>query len=471
MIEKDIRKIALVGAGDAAERFITTIHQSSLNSQFTFSYIFDDNENKVGSTIHGIKIVDTVNNIHKYKDSFDEIVVAIPSCSDADFNTIYNMLLKTEKKILTIPSLKAILRKPDSITSVRDVDIRDLIKRDEVEISYDEIDNYIKNKTVLVTGGAGSIGSMIIKLCLDSGANKVICIDSSEYNIYSMLQEQSQERLLWKVSDIKDFKMMDIHFEKYKPDIIFHAAALKHVNLQESNLKDCLLTNFYGTNNILKLAIKYNIENFVLISTDKAVEPINNMGLSKRMAEFLAYYHSNSSNTKMSVVRFGNVIGSSGSVLNYFSELIKNRKDIVVTHPEVSRFFMSIKEACYLVLQSVQSTEKKYQVFMLDMGEEILIKDIAERLILLSGLSLGKDINIKFSKLAKGEKIREKLNYSFETALPSDTSKLVKLNSSNNIDNDSFSEIISDLEDMIYNKDISDNEIISYLSDCFKELI
>jgi FlaA1/EpsC-like NDP-sugar epimerase len=312
---------------------------------------------------------------------------------------------------------------------------------------------------------------MIVKLCLDSGAKKVICIDSSEYNIYSMLQEQSQERLLWKVSDIKDFKMMDIHFEKYKPDIVFHAAALKHVNLQESNLKDCLLTNFYGTNNILKLAIKYNIENFVLISTDKAVEPTNNMGLSKRMAEFLAYYHSSASNTKMSVVRFGNVIGSSGSVLNHFAELIKNKKDIVVTHPKVSRFFMSIKEACYLVLRSVQSTEKNYQVFMLDMGKEILIKDIAERLILLSGLSLGKDINIKFSKLEKGEKIREKLSYSFETALPSDTSKLVKLNSSNNIDNDSFSEIISDLEDKIYDKDISDNKIISYLNDYFKELI
>lgn len=471
MKDKNIRKIAIVGAGDAAERFIKTIYESSLSSQFIFSYLFDDNKNKVGSTICGIKVVDVINNIHKYKDSFDEIIIAIPSSSDSDFNTIYDLLLKTEKKILTIPSLKEILKQPDSIISIRDIDVRDLIKRDEVEISYDGIDNYIENKIVLVTGGGGSIGSMIIKLCLDAGAKKVICIDSSEYNIYSMLQEQSQERLLWKVSDIKDFKMMDIHFEEYNPDIVFHAAALKHVNLQESNLRDCLLTNFYGTDNILKLSIKYNIENFVLISTDKAVEPTNNMGLSKRMAEFLAYYHSSTSSTKIAVVRFGNVIGSSGSVLNHFAELIKNRKDIVVTHPEVSRFFMSIKEACYLVLRSVQSTEKHYQVFMLDMGKEILIKDIAKKLILLSGLSLGKDINIKFSKLEKGEKIREKLSYPFETALPSDTSKLLKLNSSNNIDKTSFSEIISDLEDKIYDKNISDNKIISYLNDYFKELI
>ena len=364
-MSKNIKRVTVVGAGEAAQMFILTVKSSAkFSNQYNFVSIFDDDKKKINSTIDKIKILDNIKNIGKYKDSFDKIVIAIPSASKSDFNRIYDICLKTNKEILTIPSLREILDKSKSITSVRDIDIKDLIERDEISINYNEISKIVSNKTILITGGAGSIGSVILELCLIGKAKKIICIDNSEYNTYSLLNKISNRKLICKVSDIRDIKMMDFYFQKYKPEIVFHAAALKHLNLQENNLRDCLITNFFGTENILKLVKKYSVNNFVLISTDKAVEPSNNMGLSKRMAEFIVYYYADILKTKMSVVRFGNVIGSSGSVLNYFSSLIKSKKNITITDPKVSRFFMSIEEACYLVLHSIINTKKNFQIFI-----------------------------------------------------------------------------------------------------------
>jgi len=469
--QNGVKKIAVVGAGDAATRFIKTIINSSFNNNFLFTAIFDDNQNKIGQKIAGVEILDSIRNISKYIDSFDEIVIAIPSSSEKEFNNIYNVLLKTEKKILTIPSLKEILNYPDSITSVRDINMKDLINRDEVEISIDRINSSIENKTILVTGGGGSIGSVIIDLCLSGSAKKIICLDNSEFNVYKLNQKFIDNRLKSFVSDIKDHQMMDYFFKKYKPDIVFHAAALKHVNIQEKNIRDCLLTNVYGTNNILELSIKHQISNFVLISTDKAVEPSNYMGLSKRIAEILVHFHSHQANIKMSSVRFGNVIGSSGSVLNYFTNLIKDKKDIIVTHPKVARFFMSIKEACYLVLLSVKNSQKNHQVFMLDMGEEILIKDIAEKLIQLNGLIVGKDIKVLFSKLEKGEKLSEKLNYQFEKSFNTEVSKLIRLDSQKEIKAESIKKFMDDLSKLVYSQNTSDSEIASFIDKSLKGLI
>ena len=266
--------------------------------------------------------------------------------------------------------------------------------------------------------------------------------------------------------------MMNLYFSKYKPDIVFHAAALKHVNLQEENIRECLLTNFFGTQNILSLLDKYSVDKFLLISTDKAVEPSNNMGLSKRMAELLVSHYSNSSKTKMSIVRFGNVIGSSGSVLIHFSELIKNREDITVTHPKVKRYFMSIEEACYLVINSINEVKNSYQIFMINMGEEILIDQIAKTLIRINGLKLGRDININYSKLSKGEKISEKLNYSFEQKKVLDSNKIIRLDSSKTINHRTFDRFISELHEMIYKIDkTSNSSIVAHLKKYFKGLV
>lgn len=469
--KKSVKKIAVVGAGDAAKRFIKTIINSSFKSNFIFTSIFDDNKNKIGQEIDGIEILDSIKNISKYVDNFDEIVVAIPSSSKKEFNNIYNIILKTNKKILTIPSLKEILNHPESITSVRDINMKDLINRDELEISLNKINRSIEDKTILVTGGGGSIGSVIVELCLSGSAKKVVCLDNSEFNVYKLNQKFSDNRLESFVSDIKDYEMMDYFFNKYKPDIVFHAAALKHLNIQEKNIRDCLLTNVYGTNNILELSKKYEINNFVLISTDKAVEPSCYMGLSKRVAEILVHFHSHQANVNMSSVRFGNVIGSSGSVLNHFTKLISQRKNITVTHPKVSRFFMSIKEACYLVLLSVKNSQENHQVFMLDMGDEIYIKDIAEKLIQLNGLVVGEDIKILYSQLEKGEKLSEKLNYKFEQSFDTEISKLIRLDSNKEIANQSIEIFMKNLSKLIYNKEVVDSEIANYIDTTLEGLV
>lgn len=466
-----MKKIAIVGAGEAGKRFIDTVLSSSVKSKFTITSIFDDDIEKIDTSIHGLRVTDLIVNLGKYVNLFDIIVIAIPSCGESKFNQIYSRCVETGKKVLTIPSHKDILSKSQEISSVRDINIKDLIDRDEMPINHKNIANAVKDKTVMITGGAGSIGSVILELCLKNQVKKIICIDSSEYNTYKLIQKVKTNKIAFETGDIKDYEMMNFYFKRYKPDIVFHAAALKHVNLQETNLRNSLLTNFFGTDKIIKLSIKYNIKDFVLISTDKAVEPTNNMGLSKRLAELLAIYYASSCNINISIVRFGNVIGSSGSVLNHFSALIKNKKDIMITDKKVKRFFMSIREACYLVLESINNSKENCQIFMIDMGEEILIKDIAEKLITLNGLKVNKDINIIFGKLKKGEKISEKLKYNFEESSKTQTDKLLALKSRNHEQSIDFELFKRDLEDLIYKNNISSIKIESMIRKEIKDFI
>ena len=466
-----MKKIAIIGAGEAGERFINTVLSSSLKDSFTITAIFDDDIEKINSSIHGLRVTDSIEHLDKYTDLFESIVIAIPSCNESTFNRIYSLCSKTGKKVLTIPSHKDILNKSQEISSVRDISIKDLIDRDEMPINHNNIANAIKDKVVLITGGAGSIGSVISKLCLDNQVKEIICVDSSEFNIYTLMQSTDKENIIFESGDIKDYEMMNFYFNKYKPDIVFHAAALKHVNLQEKDIRNSLLTNFFGTDNILKLSIEYNIDNFVLISTDKAVEPSNNMGLSKRLAELIAMNYALNSDTKISIVRFGNVIGSSGSVLNHFSDLIKKKQDIVITDKNVKRFFMSIREACYLVLESINNSNKGCQIFMIDMGEEILIYDIAKKLIDLNGLKVNKDIKIVFGHLKKGEKISEKLNYNFESISKTKTKKLLALKDDYNSKLINFQLFKSNLKKLLYNNDISSREIELMIKKEIKNLI
>ena len=466
-----MKKIAIIGAGAAAERFIETVLSSSLKNSFTITAIFDDDIEKINSPIHGLSVTDSIEHLNKYIDLFESIVIAIPSCSESAFDKIYNLCLKTGKKVLTVPSHKDILNKSQKISSVRDISIKDLIDRDEMPINHNNISKAVKDKVVLITGGAGSIGSVILNLCLDNQVKEIICIDSSEFNTYTLMQSIDKENISYETGDIKDYEMMNFYFDKYKPDIVFHAAALKHVNLQEPDIRNSLLTNFYGTDNILKLSIEYNTENFVLISTDKAVEPSNNMGLSKRLAELLAINYSLNSATKISIVRFGNVIGSSGSVLNHFSDLIKKKQDIVITDKNVKRFFMSIREACYLVLESINNSNKNCQIFMIDMGEEILIHDIAKKLINLNGLKVNEDIKILFGNLKKGEKISEKLNYNFESISETKTKKLLALTGDYNSKLTNFHLFKSNLKDLLYVSEISSKKIELMIKDECKNLI
>ena len=466
-----MKKIAIIGAGAAGERLIHTILSSDLKDKFLITAVFDDNIEKIESSLHGLKIIDSIKNINRYIHLFDSLIIAIPSCNEVEFSRIYNICLQTGKTVLTVPSHRDILNKSKKISSVRNINIKDLINRDEMPINHKNIANTVKDKTVLITGGAGSIGSVILELCLENQVKKIICIDSSEYNTYTLIQNIGTKKVTFETGDIKDYEMMNFYFKKYKPDIVFHAAALKHVNLQETDLRNSILTNFFGTDNILQVSIKYNVENFVLISTDKAVEPSNNMGLSKRLAELLAIDYASSCKMNISIVRFGNVIGSSGSVLNYFSDLIKNNKDIMITDKKVKRFFMSIREACYLVLESINNSKSNCQIFMIDMGEEILIKDIAEKLIILNGLKVNKDINIVFGKLKKGEKISEKLKYNFEDSSETQTDKLLALTVHDYKESINFESFKKNLKDLIYKNNISSIQIESMIKKEIKNFI
>jgi FlaA1/EpsC-like NDP-sugar epimerase len=465
MIKSKINRLAIVGAGGAAKNLIGSITpSSSLSNKYKIIGLFDDDDNKINTSIEGYKVLDKISNISKHADFFDSIVIAVPSCSEKQFKDIYNSCLKAKKYIMTVPAYGEILNSPKNISSVRDIDIEDLINRKEMPINRKIIEEIIKNEIVLVTGGAGSIGSEIIKQCLKGSARKIICIDSSEYNTYNLQKEISTKKLVCITADIKDKNLMELYFNKFKPTIVFHAAALKHVNLQENDIRNTLLTNFYGTENILDCSENIGVKNFVLISTDKAVEPSNNMGLSKRLAELLLSERFDDTKINLSIVRFGNVVGSSGSVLNLFSDLIREKKDLLITHPKVKRFFMSIEEACYLVIQSIKINSSKSNICMIDMGNEIFIKDIAETLIQLNNLVPNKDINIKYSKLRKGEKLSEKLEYSFEKRINTDVDKLVFLESLNTFKECELENFKIELLKMIYNKNIKSAEIESFIN-------
>ncbi len=465
MIKSKITRLAIVGAGGAAKNLIGSITPSrSLSSKYKIIGLFDDDNNKINTSIEGYKVLDKISNISRHADYFDSIVIAVPSCSEKQFKDIYNFCLKAKKYIMTVPAYGEILNSPKTISSVRDINIEDLINRKEMPINRKVIEEIIKNEIVLVTGGAGSIGSEIIKQCLNGSAKKIICIDNSEFNTYNLQKEIRAKKLVCITADIKDKNLMELYFNKFKPTIVFHAAALKHVNLQENDIRNTLLTNFYGTENILDCSEKIGVKNFVLISTDKAVEPSNNMGLSKRLAELLLSERFDHTKINLSIVRFGNVVGSSGSVLNLFSDLIREKKDLFITHPKVKRFFMSIEEACYLVIQSIKINSSKSNICMIDMGNEIFIKDIAETLIQLNNLVPNKDINIKYGKLRKGEKLSEKLEYSFEKRINTDVNKLVFLESLNTFKKCELENFKIELLKMIYNKNIKSSEIESFIN-------
>ncbi len=465
MTKSKKNRLAIVGAGGAAKNLIGSITPSkSLSNKYSIIGLFDDDDKKINTSIEGYKVLDKISNILKHTDLFDSIVIAVPSCSENQFQKIYNYCLQTKKRIMTVPAYGEILSSPKTISSVRDINIEDLIHRKEMPINKKTIEEIIKDKIVLVTGGAGSIGSVIIKQCLNGSAKKIICIDNSEFNTYNLQKEISSKNLVCITADIKDKNLMEIYFKKFKPEIVFHAAALKHVNLQEDDIRNTLLTNFYGTENILDCSENIGVKDFVLISTDKAVEPSNNMGLSKRLAELLLSERFNNKKINLSIVRFGNVVGSSGSVLNLFSDLIREKKDLLITHPKVKRFFMSIEEACYLVIQSITINSKKSNICMIDMGNEIFIKDIAETLIYLNNLVPNKDINIKYGKLRKGEKLSEKLEYSFEKRISTNVDKLVVLESLNTVKKSELKKFKIELLKMIYTKNIKSTEIESFIN-------
>ncbi|MCT7508565.1 UDP-N-acetylglucosamine 4,6-dehydratase (configuration-retaining) [Aliarcobacter cryaerophilus] len=399
--DKKTKTFVIYGAGKAGLQ----LQREFLNSEYKLICFIDDDEILHHRSIDGISIFSKEKYCSLYSNkNFDMMIIAMPSASKEQINKIYNSMQDKFGTIKILPSMSNILKEEEFTKQLKDITVEDLLARHPKDLDKRQIESFIKDKVVLITGAGGSIGSEISRKCANFGAKQLILLDHSEFNLYSITEELKDFNIVSVMQTVRKIEFLEKTFEKYKPQIVIHAAAYKHVPLVEHNILEGITNNIIGTKNTIDLSIKYKVEKFVLISTDKAVRPTNVMGTTKRVCELYAQ-NVDSKNTEIVAVRFGNVLGSSGSVIPKFKAQIEAGKNITVTHPEITRYFMLIPEACELVLQAA-SIGKGGEIFILDMGEPIKIVDLAKKMIELSGRS---EIGIEFCGLRCGEKLYEEL--------------------------------------------------------------
>lgn len=406
--------VLIVGAGDAAEMIIREMYKHPELNKAIVGLIDDDPEKK-DLEIHGVKVIgnryDIPDIISDYR--VDEVIIAIPSAPGTEIKEIYSLSSRKDKvSVKTVPGVYEIIQGDVNLSQLREVKVEDLLRRDPVELKTDKIKSYIKDKIVLITGGGGSIGSELCRQVAKFKPRQVIIFDIYENNAYLLQRELMENNpdidVRTIIGSVRDIDKLNYLFARFKPEVVFHAAAHKHVPLMENNPGEAVKNNIFGTKNVTAMADKYNSEKFVLISTDKAVNPTNVMGATKRIAEMVIQNFDARSQTNFTAVRFGNVLGSCGSVVPIFKEQISEGGPVTVTHKEVTRYFMTIPEAVQLVMQA-GSISNGGEVFVLDMGEPVKILDLARDLISLSGLEPGKDIEIEITGLRPGEKLHEEL--------------------------------------------------------------
>ncbi len=395
------KSVVIYGAGRAGIK----LESEFANSEYRIKYFIDDDKVIQNRSIDAIKVISK----ERLKEiigteKLDLLVIAIPSASKNRINDIYDNLGEYFKEIQILPSLDDILSDKDLSAQLKDISVEDLLARHPQDLDKEKIKQFIKDKTILVTGAGGSIGSEIGRQCEKFGAKKLILLDHSEYNLYAITEELKKIPTVSVMQNVVDKEFLEQTFIIHMPEIVIHAAAYKHVPLVEANIYEGILNNVIGTKNVIDLSIKYNVKKFVMISTDKAVRPTNVMGTTKRICELYAQ-NSNGNGTDIVAVRFGNVLGSSGSVIPKFKSQIENGQNITVTHPDITRYFMLIPEACELVLQA-GAIGTGGEIFILDMGEPIKITDLAKKMIELSGKN---NIEIEFTGLRPGEKLYEEL--------------------------------------------------------------
>ncbi len=457
------KRILLIGAGDASEKVIREV-ENNKNLLYKVVGLVDDDLTKVGKKIHGIPVVGSLDDLkeHAYSLQVDELLIAILTASGEEMKRIVRLCQETQLPFKVLPGLGEFLDGKVSLKSMRDISYGDLLGRSEVRLEQDRIGSYLADKVVLVTGAGGSIGSELCRQILRFSPKLMILFDAGEENLYSIQMELKHEHgftdvipILGKVQDIK---LLNFVFEQYKPAVVFHAAAYKHVPLIENNPWQAVDNNIIASLCLIETSIVHNVERFVLVSTDKAVRPTNVMGASKRLTELLMLAYSKSKwdgsfcffttqpqgelsshipikekiehNTIFMAVRFGNVLGSSGSVIPLFKKQIEKGGPVTVTHPEITRYFMSIEEAAQLILQA-GVMGKGGEIFILEMGEPIKIVKMARDLIKLAGREPDSEIEIKFTGLREGEKLYEELITEGEGIVNTYHEKIMVLRSDN----------------------------------------
>lgn len=452
--EKRSKNVMIVGAG-AAGRSLMKEYEQSEKLHSKICCFIDDNPNKIKRLIEGIPVVgdryDIPYMVKKYE--IDKIVVALPTATKEDKKQILNIAKETGCELLTLPGTYQLINGEVSVSSLRQVSIEELLGRDSIQMDVQEVSDYIKGRVVLVTGGGGSIGSELCRQIAKYGAKTLVIFDIYENSAYDIQQELRRHHpeldLHTLIGSVRDVGCLEKVFQTYHPEIVFHAAAHKHVPLMEDSPNEAIKNNVFGTFNTARIANEYGAKKFVLISTDKAVNPTNIMGASKRLCEMVIQTMSRqTTGTQFAMVRFGNVLGSNGSVIPLFKKQIEEGGPVTVTSPDIIRYFMTIPEAVSLVL-TAGSYAKGGEIFVLDMGEPVKIADLAKNLIKLSGLRVGEDIEIRYTGLRPGEKLYEELLMS-EEGLKKTDNNLIFIGEPIEMDDKHFLVDLAELKNFCY---------------------
>ena len=422
-------KTLIVGAGDSGEQILRSIISSKNSPYYPIGFI-DDNSIKQGVSIHGYKVLGKILDIPKIITNYqiEELIIALPSAGSATIKKAVELGRKAGlKKIKIAPLLSEVIDGIISFKNQKDVDVEDLLGREEFNLNTKQIENFIKNKIILVTGAAGSIGSELSRQTAKFNPSLLLLLDQDDTGIFNISKELENNfsglKIQPIIADIRDKEKINEIFKKFQPKIIFHAAAYKHVPLMEENPDEAVKNNVFGTENLIKASLNNNVEKFIFISTDKAVNPTSVMGATKRVSEMICQSYNQKKRTKFVSVRFGNVLNSRGSVIPIFKEQIRKGGPVEVTHPDMKRYFMLISEACLLVLQA-GAMGQGGEVFVLDMGKPIKIWDLAKEMIRLSGFEPDKDIAIVFIGIRPGEKLFEEMLTAEEGTIATQNQKI-----------------------------------------------
>ncbi len=445
-------RVMIVGAGAAGNLLVKEIRNSNHVSKRVIC-IIDDDKSKEGSYLHGVKVMGNRQNIPELVKQYriDEIIIAMPSAPAKEIKEILDVCKETGCDLKRLPGVYQLVNGEVGISKLKEVDVNDLLGREPVKVDLSAIMDYVAGKVVLVTGGGGSIGSEICRQVAGHNPKMLVLVDIYENTTYDIQNELKNRfpdlNLVVLIASVRNTKRMDMIFETYRPDIVYHAAAHKHVPLMEDSPNEAVKNNVLGTWKVVQAADKWKVKRFVMISTDKAVNPTNIMGATKRICEMIIQTYNNRSRTEFVAVRFGNVLGSNGSVIPLFKRQIEQGGPVTVTHPDIIRYFMTIPEAVSLVLQA-GAYAKGGEIFVLDMGEPVKIADLARNLILLSGHKPGEDIQIIYTGLRPGEKLYEEM-LMHEEGLQDTENKLIHIGKPIKMDEEHFMMQLENLKDYV----------------------